>query len=291
MPRRFPRPDSDVSTGHEQIPFQIHPRVFSALGADLVRNDVVAVIELVKNSYDALATTVDVRFGVDEENGRYLDIVDNGTGMDRTTLETAWCVVATPYRREHPLGRKGRKTRRAAGDKGLGRLSAARLGRRLTMLTKADSEPSWLIRVDWPSLAEASDLESCFATFSAFQGELPFEDTGTRVRILDLTSDWDDEQVSDLTDNLSRLVSPFSKVSDFSIRFASFDVAGQTAAVAITAPDFLKKPPYAIRGHVTAKGDVKARYEFTPISAGKRRSTPRTLTWATFSRDLKSQEN
>ncbi len=46
-----------------RIAFRIHPRVFAALGADLVTNDIVAVIELVKNSYDAFATRVDVRFG------------------------------------------------------------------------------------------------------------------------------------------------------------------------------------------------------------------------------------
>ena len=63
---------------------------------DLVTNDVVAVIELVKNSYDAYATRVDVIFGNDEKLGRHLDIVDDGVGMNRETLEEAWCVVATP---------------------------------------------------------------------------------------------------------------------------------------------------------------------------------------------------
>ena len=38
-----------------QIPFKLHPRVFAALGSDLVTNDFVAVTELVKNSYDAFA--------------------------------------------------------------------------------------------------------------------------------------------------------------------------------------------------------------------------------------------
>src|SRR6266404_5670394 len=59
----------------EQIPFRMHPRVFAALGADLVTNDVVAVIELVKNSYDAFATRVDVRFGV-ADGAPYLDVID-----------------------------------------------------------------------------------------------------------------------------------------------------------------------------------------------------------------------
>ena len=46
-----------------KIPLKMHPRVFSALGADLVTNDIVAVIELVKNYYDAFASEVKVYFG------------------------------------------------------------------------------------------------------------------------------------------------------------------------------------------------------------------------------------
>src|SRR5258707_11232797 len=117
----------------ERIPFRIHPRVFAALGEDLVTNDVVAVLELVKNSYDAFATRVDVKFKRHPRLGPYLEIKDNGSGMDRKTIKDAWCVVATPYRQDNPIASLGKKTRRAAGEKGLGRLSAARLGQRLRM--------------------------------------------------------------------------------------------------------------------------------------------------------------
>ena len=55
------------------LPLRMHPRVFAALGADLVTNDVVAVIELVKNSYDAFARNVWVRFGHDPERGEYIE--------------------------------------------------------------------------------------------------------------------------------------------------------------------------------------------------------------------------
>ena len=50
------------SATNEKIPFRIHPRVFAALGEDLVTSDVVAALELVKNSYDAMATHVEVNF-------------------------------------------------------------------------------------------------------------------------------------------------------------------------------------------------------------------------------------
>ncbi len=263
----------------DKVPFRIHPRVFAALGADLVTNDVVAVIELVKNSYDALATRVDVRFGSDTGH-RYLDILDDGVGMDRQTIEQSWCVVATPYRLRNPVTTKGDRVRRVAGEKGLGRLSAARLGRRIDMLTKAATEPCWQVTVDWSSLSKEDDLDTCFAACRRFTGRPPFADTGTRVRILDLNSDWDEERVADLEDNLARLVSPFSKVDDFSIHLTPPDSVKGEVAVEIAPPEFLNKPPYAIRGHVTADGTVHARYEYDPISRGRPRKVAVTRTWS-----------
>jgi HSP90 family molecular chaperone len=146
--------------------------VFAALGEDLVTDDIVAVLELVKNSYDAFATRVDVVFRNSDRIGRYLDIKDNGVGMDRNTIEEAWCVVATPYRQKNPISTKGKKTRRVAGEKGLGRLSAARLGKRLRMLTKSGSESCWLVKVDWSALAREESLENCFVTCRPFKGSI-----------------------------------------------------------------------------------------------------------------------
>src|SRR5262245_18887070 len=139
MPRQVP-----VQTDSEEtLPFRVHPRAFRALGADLVTNDVVAIIELVKNAYDAYATRVDVRFGEDTAGATFIEVQDDGSGMDRKTIEDAWSTVATPYRQKHPVTfRSGRKTRRASGEKGLGRLSAARLGDELEMFTQARNQPT-----------------------------------------------------------------------------------------------------------------------------------------------------
>ena len=97
--------------GFEPIPFRVHPRVFAALGADLVTNDVVAVIELVKNSYDAFARNVWVRFRDDSVRGAYLEIEDDGSGMTKDTIENVWCLVATPHKEMHPVARSGEKVR------------------------------------------------------------------------------------------------------------------------------------------------------------------------------------
>lgn len=265
----------------KNIPFRIHPRVFSALGEDLVTNDIVAVLELVKNSYDAFATRVDVIFARHKRLGPYLDIKDNGVGMNRKTIEEAWCVVATPYRQTNSIATRGARTRRVAGEKGLGRLSAARLGRKLRMLTKSSREQCWLVRVDWSSLSKKDSLESCYVTCRPFKGKLPFEDTGTRVRMLGLNSDWRSDQIADLEDNLARLISPFSKVDDFSIHLTAPDSQDEeTVTTEVFAPKFLSHPPYAIRGSVSVKGQVKARYEFNALSGDRRRQRNIPMNWA-----------
>lgn len=267
----------------EKIPFRMHPRVFAALGSDLVTNDVVAVIELVKNSYDACATRVDVKFHGDTSRETWLDIEDDGMGMDRQTIDDVWCVVATPYRERHRFTRRNGKSRRASGEKGLGRLSAARLGKQLEMLTKCADEPCWQITVDWTGLAKAGDISACYAERRRYTDPCPIKATGTRIRILGLNANWDEEKISDLKDNLSRLISPFAQVSDFRIYLTS---SGEKAApVEIEAPTFLSRPPYRVRGELDETGFLTWRYLFS-TSKGEKRREKQNVEWNALREDL-----
>ncbi|MBN1546053.1 MAG: ATP-binding protein [Syntrophaceae bacterium] len=258
----------------------MHPRVFSALGADLVTNDVVAVIELVKNAYDAFATRVDVRFGEDSEKRWYLEIKDNGYGMELEIIKNVWCVVATPFRVENPISKKGKRIRRVAGEKGLGRLSAARLGNKLEMLTKTEKESCWRVLVDWSDLSAGDNIDSCYVSVEPLIEGIPFENTGTSVRIYDLKTEWDEEKVADLKDNLSRLVSPFASLDDFRIFLTLPGEEDKSVKAEISSPEFLTKPKYAIRGRVSDEGTVHAKYVYSPIRKGSPRSTSVALTWA-----------
>ena len=111
-----------------KIPLKMHPRVFAALGADLVTNDIVAIIELVKNSYDAFASEVRINFDQTDTLFPHIEIRDNGSGMTEEIIDNVWCTVATPFKSENPVIQKDNKVRRVSGAKGLGRLSVARLG-------------------------------------------------------------------------------------------------------------------------------------------------------------------
>lgn len=260
----------------ETLTFRIHPRAFRALGADLVTNDVVAIIELVKNAYDAYATRVDIRFGQDAKGTTYIEIQDDGTGMDRKTIEDAWATVATPYRREHPVAsRPGRRSRRASGEKGLGRLSAARLGDELEMWTQARSQPCWRVRVNWTAFAAASDLSECNAAISRVDTS-PFKTSGTLIRISAVKAVWDDEKLSDLRDNLARLLPPFAVADDFEIHLTA---QGQSESIRVVSPEFLKHPKYVIRGDVDASGNTTYTYMFRALQGDGRRKSSGFIKW------------
>lgn len=249
-----------------RVAFRFHSRVLAALGRDLVTNDVVAVMELVKNAYDAFATQVEVRIRPEARDGEgpSIEIIDNGQGMDYDTIVGVWCVIATPFRQERPISKTGRYSRAVTGEKGLGRLSAARLGRELHVVTRTQGGAVLEFSLDWDEMMQVEDLADAAFEVSrlppdAFEGE-----HGTLIRIDSLRSTWDKEKVDDLRENLVRLVSPFSTVEDFAL---SLDVADlrEESALRITAPEFMAEPKYAIEGCVDADGTIRARYRYRPV--------------------------
>ena len=68
-------------------PFRPRPRVLQLLGNELIASDRLAVIELVKNAYDADTSHVTVRMDLDRPIGSMITVRDDGTGMKYHTLE------------------------------------------------------------------------------------------------------------------------------------------------------------------------------------------------------------
>ncbi|NOT24142.1 MAG: sensor histidine kinase [Nitrospiraceae bacterium] len=285
--------DKDEIAGSEQskIPFAMHPRVFAALGADLVTSDIVAVIELVKNSYDAFATRVDVRFATDSAGRPMLEIEDDGFGMTRQIIEDVWCLVATPFREQETTSKRGRKSRRVTGSKGLGRLSSARLGRRLEMLTKTKDGECWQVGVSWVDLSKAASLKDCAITIHKKNGSELKNESGTRLRILDLNSDWEDRKsgapenkIDELQEGLSRLNPPFEKFDKFTILLTR--PGADSKPTEIEPSDLLENPVYRIEGSFGADGKLTYSYAYKPFS-GSGRTVRKEKRWGIVLEDLK----
>ena len=263
------------------VSFRFHPRVLSALGRDLVTSDIVAVMELVKNSYDAMATRVEVRIraGGAWSDPAYIEIIDDGHGMDYDTIRDVWFVIATPFRNDHPASKMGSRSRAVTGDKGLGRLSAARLGRDLQVTTKTPQGPVLDFSLNWEEIIESENLTE--AAFSVSQ--LPvesFEGThGTRIRISGLNNEWNATLVHDLRENLARFVSPFAGVEDFSLHLDAIDDQGETSLEEVSPPPFMSQPKYKIAGTVDVTGSIRSAYEYRPIGHQVERCVEINKSW------------
>ena len=66
-------------------------RLLRTLGADLISSEKVAVVELVKNAYDADASVVLIKFVDALERGvGAIEFWDDGHGMDREVATQTW---------------------------------------------------------------------------------------------------------------------------------------------------------------------------------------------------------
>ncbi|MBE6892924.1 MAG: sensor histidine kinase [Ruminococcaceae bacterium] len=240
----------------EPISIKFHPRAFSAFGSDLVTNDCVAIAELVKNGYDAFAQNVCVSVNYDN-----IEIKDDGIGMTRDTIKNAWAVIATPYKERQPIVERNGKIRRVSGNKGLGRFSAARLGRYLEIITKNEKDQYITAEIDWEKFTESESISDCKILMKVSDECSEISETGTIIRIHGLYEKWDDKKISELENSLSRLISPFESISDFNI---ILNYEKYAAPVQITSHDFIKHPTYSIIGNVDKFGSVSWEYKYAP---------------------------
>ena len=261
-------------------------RILRTFGDELISSETVAIIELVKNSYDADATRVVVRFNGPIEVGcGKIEVIDNGHGMSLETIQTTWMEPATLMRRKErrSLGRN----RRVLGEKGIGRFATSRLADFLEVVTRChgaqrearayfdwgqfDAQEKYLdqIEVLWEE-AIPTDICPRGTVGSLWHvGEEPSSTDlthGTILRMEGLRSNWGEPQFADLRTKLARLVSPFfgeelsSRRDQFELRL-DLPHPFEHLAGPIEPSELLRNPHYVLRGTVDADGayDVTIR--------------------------------
>ncbi len=129
--------------------YQIRPyaRLITMLGEQLIKNEVIALSELIKNSYDADASWVKVSFCDFNDDYSINDnskiiIQDNGVGMNQEIIEKSWLNPATPTKLKQKQNQKGKtqKGRILQGEKGIGRFAIFKLGSTIKITTKTEKD-------------------------------------------------------------------------------------------------------------------------------------------------------
>lgn len=144
--------------------FTIDTHLFRELGELLVGRDSTALIELIKNSYDADATEVVVLGQLlnDPDRGSIV-ITDNGSGMTPSQFEKGFLRIASRMKDDGER-LSGQLKRRYTGAKGIGRLAAHKLARLLEVQSISDAENDGNVaavqaRIDWDAIERLETLD------------------------------------------------------------------------------------------------------------------------------------
>ena len=194
--------------------FSITPRIIAHFGEDLIKNESIALLELVKNSYDACARNCDIDFQMRDGQLESLTIIDDGFGMSLETIQKVWLVIGTDFKKKRVA--PNCCGRIPLGEKGVGRLGVHKLGNHISLISKTHNEKEVQLCINWKLLDQAKEINDFLIDISENDTPLYFSqgNTGTRIVIKDLKSDWDRRKLREVYRDLTSLNSPFSEMND-----------------------------------------------------------------------------
>ena len=253
---------NNLKKDYMKKPFKMTARVLAHLGEDLIKDESIALLELVKNSYDAGATKCVVDFNFDIFGSLIeISISDNGSGMSLDTIENIWLVIGTDNKKNRLISH--RQGRLPLGEKGIGRLGVHKLGNDIKLYSKHSDENEVYVSIDWSKLAESKDIDD-FKIEYGYSSDSHFFDkqTGTKIIVRNLKGEWNGRKLRSVFRDLTTLNSPFSEKSD------SFEVVVSSNSNVFSGLPNLEaiKNAGLYYGHCTLEGSIitEFSYEFKP---------------------------
>ncbi len=249
----------------KSLPFDIAARLPLQLGRESIGSSTAAIAELIKNSYDANAENVRITFAKRLSPVKVAHLEDDGDGMDLVAIENVWLRIGTENKVDNE--RSARKRRVVTGAKGLGRLGIDRLCRKMILQTKTAEMDHFLeVHVNW------NRYNNRDATISSIDHKIYKKDLfghnkdsdffgsrthGTRITLIGLKEDWDELRLTELRNELSMLVTPFSDVNDFSIEFRC---GVESIDGHLSSEKYLDAAAWVVNASIDAVGNVLVNY-------------------------------
>lgn len=171
----------------DTLSFSIESRILRELGERLVKQPDVALVELIKNAYDADAPSCAITY---EPHGS-LVVSDTGVGMTLDQFKDGWMRIGTSSKEAMRLSE--RYLRPITGEKGIGRFAVRFLGRHLHLESVAE-DPKYggktrlEANFDWPKFDRHEDLGRVKVPYTLTQVE-DAAATGTTLTITKLRSE------------------------------------------------------------------------------------------------------
>lgn len=170
----------------EKLKYIVEDRTIAQLlGVQNFTSDESAILELVKNAYDAKSSQIDLVF-----SGGQLIVSDSGIGMNNDDIKKYWMHIGKSAKQYSVVDINNRE-RVLAGSKGVGRFALARLGSEIKLYSKKDGCSGIKWETDWNN-SELSEDDS-------------LSEPGTRIEISNLREKWNKKKVENLITFLSKM--------------------------------------------------------------------------------------
>ncbi len=250
--------------------YKIRPagRHLFTIGRDLIQDQYAAVVELVKNAYDADSKSVEITFSLSlDPISLSIIIEDSGHGMSRETVINKWLVPSTDDKQKRRLSPYGR---RMQGRKGVGRYAASILGNDLLLETVNKEGEKTTVYIEWDQFSKEEYLDNVDVLVETKLTECQ---SGTRLTINGDSkhlSGWTQKQYKKLKFELKKLIPPVPKELtggvtndqfDINLCFKGFDYnEGKDISLKIEPYPIIDLFDYRIHGKVDQNGSGNLTY-------------------------------
>lgn len=207
--------------------FDITPHIVKQLGEQLVSDEITALLELIKNSYDADATYVSIEINTQgqymkeklfyPDHKGFIVVEDDGFGMSEETIMKSWLIISYSQKRQLKEAKKTTpKGRTPLGDKGLGRLSTQRLADICEIFTNKDKEQGTHIAFNWKDFEKEEALSEVQIQAESF---LPKKKNGTKLTLANLNHSevWEGQNLEKFKGQVSQIISPYKENRPFTV--------------------------------------------------------------------------
>jgi signal transduction histidine kinase len=268
--------------------FKPKAHILRLLGEELIKSPVMAIYELIKNSYDADAKVCDVKFqNVENIDEGVIQIEDDGVGIEEEVLENVWLEPGTDHRK--PINEEGeREIKRSpiyhrvpVGEKGIGRFAVHKLGDKIKLITRPTkiilNEANEIVsnellnyelelEIDWKKFSQENYLDDVKVEWIKKEDkeDFYFEDRhGTVILISGLKEVWTRGMSRQLKRSTLSMLSPKADQTNFKIEL---DFGNNWLADYPDTNEILVQAPYQMTAFLDDSYNFDFEYSYEPLN-------------------------
>jgi hypothetical protein len=241
----------------EPLYFNIRGKLAKLLGRESLSNPVVAICELIKNSYDADATKVTLEFKNTKSDDGLIKIIDNGSGLTIDGIEKEWMTIGTDKKEKEPYTRKFK--RRKIGEKGVARFATEMVAHGIELISKPEgSENGYRVIINWDEYEKAPHIDRIQNKCFIFQKRK--NDHGLELNLLPLRERWDENKIDLLYRKVELLIPPIQAKlkGDFDVKIEAAEFPKFRRAL---KPAFMKQAVFSLKSSLLKDGTAKFNFK------------------------------